>query len=250
MAAPLTSTASLHGPICISCMNPPPRQVLKLKSSSSQQAFQSGTHTGRLGSLKAYSPNSSSSASLGKTSVHAHLEAESSIESNDTKFQQQHQVQDFVIPRFVHPFCHTRNPLEEEANRAAQQWYHHYFANTMIPETFYKIQNASFLQTIPVCVHPTAKLSRLEWAIEFYLFLFIIDDVVQHKIHTSSLEDLEEFFLELMVVIISSFPKDHILKENLTKYFNDEIDQKSTKDFAKKVLAQVMQHSKTGMFNK
>jgi hypothetical protein len=178
------------------------------------------------------------------------LQAESSIESNDTKFQQQHQVQDFVIPRFVHPFCHTRNPLEEEANRAAQQWYHHYFANTMIPETFYKIQNASFLQTIPVCVHPTAKLSRLEWAIEFYLFLFIIDDVVQHKIHTSSLEDLEEFFLELMVVIISSFPKDHILKENLTKYFNDEIDQKSTKDFAKKVLAQVMQHSKTGMFNK
>jgi len=69
------------------------------------------------------------------------------------------------------------------------------------------------------------------------LFLFIIDDVVQHKIHTSSLEDLEEFFLELMVVIISSFPEDHILKENLTKYFNDEINHKSTKDFAKKVLA-------------
>jgi len=177
------------------------------------------------------------------------LRAESSIESNDTKFQQRHQVQDFVIPRFVHPFCHTRNPLEEEANRAAQQWYHHYFVNTMIPEKFHKIESMD-LQTMPACVHPTAKLSRLEWAIEFYLFLFIIDDVVQHKIHTSSLEDLEEFFLELMVVIISSFPKDHILKENLTKYFNDEIDHKSTKDFAKKVLARVMQHSKTGMLHK
>ncbi len=178
------------------------------------------------------------------------LQAESSIESNDTKFQQQRQVQDFVIPRFVHPFCHTRNSLEEEANRAAQQWYHHYFANTIIPEIFYKIKNASFLQTIPVCVHPTAKLSHLEWAIEFYMFLFIIDDVVEHKIHTSSLENLEEFFLELMVVIISSFPKDHILKENLAKYFDDEIDHKSTKDFAKKVLARVMQHSKTGMLHK
>jgi hypothetical protein len=177
------------------------------------------------------------------------LQAESSIESNGTKFQHQRQVQDFVIPRFVHPFCHTRNSLEEEANRAAQQWYHHYFANTMIPETFYKIKNAT-LQTIPVCVHPTAKLSRLEWAIEFYMFLFIIDDVVGHKIHTSSLEDLEEFFLELMVVIISSFPKDHILNGNLTKYFNDEIDHKSTKDFATKVLARVMQHSKTGMLHK
>ncbi len=101
-----------------------------------------------------------------------------------------------------------------------------------------------------VCTHPTSKLSRLEWAIEFYMFLFIIDDMVEHKIDTSSLEDLEEFFLELMVVIISSFPKDHILKENLTKYFNDEIDHKLTKDFANKVLARVMQHSKTCMLHK
>ncbi len=176
------------------------------------------------------------------------MQAESSIESNDTKFQQQHQVQDFVIPRFVHPFCHTRNPLEEEANRAAQQWYHHYFVDTMNPEFFYKIKNMD-LQTIPAGVHPTAKLSRLEWAFEFYLFMFIIDDLVEQKTRASSLEDLEEFFLELMVVIISSFPEDHILKENLTKYFNDEIDHKSTKDFAKKVFARVMQHSKTGMFS-
>jgi hypothetical protein len=50
-----------------------------------------------------------------------------------------------------------------------------------------------------------------------------------------------------MVVIISSFPKDHLLKENLTKYFDDEVDHKLTKDFAEKVLARAMQHSKTGM---
>jgi len=139
--------------------------------------------------------------------------------------------------------------LEEEANQATQQWYHHYFVNTMILEKFHKTESMD-LQTIPACVHPTAKLSRLEWAFEFYMFMFIIDDLVEHKTHASSLEDLEEFFLELMVVIISSFPEDHILKENLTKYFNDEIDHKSTKDFAKKVLARVMQHSKTGMLHK
>jgi hypothetical protein len=46
-----------------------------------------------------------------------------------------------------------------------------------------------------------------------------------------------------MVVIISSFPEDQILKENLGKYFNDEIDRKSTKGFPEKVLAQVSQHS-------
>jgi hypothetical protein len=129
--------------------------------------------------------------------------------------------------------------------QAAQQWYCHYFADcTMNLETFYKIKNVNF-QTIPVSVHSTAKLSHLEWAFEFYMFLFSIDDVVGHKTRSSSLEDLEEFFLELMVVIISSFPKDHLLKENLTKYFDDEIDHKLTKDFAEKVLARAMQHSKT-----
>jgi hypothetical protein len=89
MAAPLTSTASLHGPICISCMNPPPRQVPKLKSSSSQQAFQSRTHTGRFGCLKAYSPNSSSSGSLGTTSVHAHLEVHIIINPQTTPLKKQ-----------------------------------------------------------------------------------------------------------------------------------------------------------------
>ncbi|KAH9546256.1 hypothetical protein CY35_12G085200 [Sphagnum magellanicum] len=105
------------------------------------------------------------------------------------------------------------------------------------------------LQTIPACVHPTAKLSRLEWAFEFYMFMFIIDDLVEHKTHASSLEDLEEFFLELMVVIISSFPEDHILKENLTKYFNDEIDHKSTKDFAKKYLRELCNILKQVLMN-
>jgi hypothetical protein len=87
---------------------------------------------------------------------------EGPLKSNDTRFQQQHQFHDFIIPRFIPPFSNQCNPLEEEANQAAQQWYHHYFSSTIIPETFYKIKNASFLQTIPVCVHPTAKLSRLE----------------------------------------------------------------------------------------
>jgi len=196
--------------------------------------------------MKAYVPNLPSSVRLATTSFRAHMEEkmEGSTRSNDTKFQQ-HQVQNFVIPRFIPPFCHKRNPLEEEAIQAAQQWYCHYFADsTMTLETFYKMKNMNF-QTIPVSVHSTAKLSHLEWAFEFYMFLFSIDDVVGHKTRSSSLEDLEEFFLELMVVIISSFPEDHLLEENLTKYFDDEIDHKLTKDFAEKVLARAMQHSKT-----
>jgi hypothetical protein len=137
---------------------------------------------------------------------------EGPLKSNDTKLQQQHPFHDFIIPRFIPPFSHKRNPLEEEANRAAQQWYHHYFSSTIDPETFYKIRNVG-PQFIPTCVHSTAELSRLEWVLEYYLFLFVIDDVVECKSRTSSLEDLEELFLELMVIIISSFPKDQILKE-------------------------------------
>jgi hypothetical protein len=132
--------------------------------------------------------------------------------------------------------------LEREADQAAQQWFHHYFGSTTIDETFDNIKKDT-TQIIPVSVHSTAELSRLEWAFEFYRFLYAIDDVVDCKARTSTLEDLEDFFVELMVVIISSFPEDQILKENLGKYFTDEIDRKSTKDFPEKVLAQVLQHS-------
>jgi hypothetical protein len=67
---PLYSVSSvLHGTVCISPMNVP-RLALELSSSSSQ-AFQSRTHTGGAGGfgrMKAYGPNSSSSAT---TVVHA-----------------------------------------------------------------------------------------------------------------------------------------------------------------------------------
>jgi hypothetical protein len=80
---------------------------------------------------------------------------------DDVKLQQHNQVQDFVIPKFEPPFYHKRNPLETEADRAAQQWFHHYFGNTTILETFHNIKKDT-TQTIPVAVHPTAELSRLE----------------------------------------------------------------------------------------
>ncbi|CAM6029117.1 unnamed protein product [Sphagnum balticum] len=238
---PLSSVSSvLHGAVCISPMN-----VLRLAlelSSSSSQAFQSRTHTagGGFGRMKAYGPNSSSSAT---TVVHAQLQAVEGLKHlDDLKLHQHNQVQDFVIPKFVPPFYNKRNPLEIEANRATQQWFHHYFGNTTILETFDNLKKDT-TQTIPVAVHSTAELRRLEWAFEYYKFLFAIDDVVNCKTRTSTLEDLEDFFVELMVVIISSFPEDQILKENLGKYFDDEIDGKSTKDFPEKVLAQVLQHS-------
>jgi hypothetical protein len=211
MAVPLlqTSTVRVQGAICFSYMNPK-RQVWELKSSSSR-AFPCRTRPGHFGCMKASGPNSSSLASSATNT--AHLEAiEGPLKSNDTKFQKQHHFHDYIIPRFIPPFSHKRNPLEEGANRAAQQWYHHYFSSTINPETFHKINNAG-TQFIPTCAHSTAELSRLEWVFEYYLFLFVIDDVVECKSRTSSLEDLEELFLELMVIIISSFPKDQILKE-------------------------------------
>lgn len=238
---PLSSVSSvLYGAVCISPTNVP-RLALELSSSSSQ-AFQSRTRIGGggFGRMKAYGPNSSSSAT---TVVHAQLQAVEGLKDlDDLKLQQDNQVQNFVIPKFEPPFYPKRNPLETEADRAAQQWFYHYFGNTTILETFDNIKKDT-TQTIPVAVHPTAELSRLEWAFEFYQFLFAIDDVVNCKTRTSTVEDLEDFYAELMVVIISSFPEDQILKENLGAYFNDEIDRESIKDFPEKVLAKVSQHS-------
>jgi len=70
---PLSSVSSvLHGAVCISPINVP-RLALELSSPSSQ-AFQSSKHTaaaGGFGRMKAYGPNSSSSAT---TVVHAQLQ--------------------------------------------------------------------------------------------------------------------------------------------------------------------------------
>jgi hypothetical protein len=69
---PLSSVSSiLHVAVCISPMNVP-RLALELSSSTSQ-AFQSRTHTaaGGFGRMKAYGPNSSSSAT---TVFHAQLQ--------------------------------------------------------------------------------------------------------------------------------------------------------------------------------
>jgi hypothetical protein len=112
---------------------------------------------------------------------------EGPIKLEDTTIQQI--VQDFIIPKFILPFCHNHNPLEEEVNQTTQQWYHH-FASIIFLETFEKIKKGN-PYIILVSIHPTTELSCLEWAIEFYLFLFVIDDVVECKTRTTSLEDLE-----------------------------------------------------------
>jgi hypothetical protein len=149
------------------------------------------------------------------------------IQLEGTKFQQV--FQDFVFPKFTPPFCHNHDPLEEEAIQVSQQWYNHYFASTLLPETFEKIKKGN-TQIIPSSNHPTAELSRLEWALEFYLFMFHLDDVIECKTRTSSLEDSEELFLELMVLIISSFAQYHILRENLNRFsaMKSMVDQPKT----------------------
>jgi hypothetical protein len=123
MVAPLTSTASLHGPICISYMNAPPRQGPKLTSSSSQ-AFPSRTHSGRFRCFKDYSPNSSSSASLGTTSVHAHLEVHTIInpQTITPKKQQTYKIRVYNL-LFIHSWGYTRlNVFVHRHRIPPQRW--------------------------------------------------------------------------------------------------------------------------------
>ncbi len=79
-------------------------------------------------------------------------------------------------------------------------------------------------------------MSRLEFAIEFVIWLFVVDD--ESLLQRSTLEELVQFQQEIQGVIMSTFPQDKSLQDNLQKSLNDERAHAYTKDFFENVLAQ------------
>jgi len=107
---------------------------------------------------------------------------EVSIQLEDATIQQV--VQDFVIPKFIPPFCHS-HPLEEEASELFNN------GTTTILQALYVLKHLRNSTKGTPILSTQPELSHLEWAIEFYLFLFVIDDVAECKTRIASLEDLE-----------------------------------------------------------
>jgi hypothetical protein len=154
----------------------------------------------------------------------------------DQEVQQRHQAAlDFVVPKYTPPFPYKLNPKVEEANQAALIWFAHHFGSNMSPENFQNIclENPHYLAG---AIYPEAPISRLEFVIEFVIWLFVVDD--ESLLQRSTLEELVQFQQEIQGVIMSTFPQDKSLQDNLQKCLNDERAHAYTKGFFENVLAQ------------
>ncbi|KAH9546825.1 hypothetical protein CY35_11G001100 [Sphagnum magellanicum] len=150
--------------------------------------------------------------------------------------QRQQDALDYVVPKYTPPFICKMNPNVEEANKLALVWFAHHFQSSMSPKNFQDIclVNCHYLAGAS---YPEASISCLEFVIEFMIWLFTMDD--ESLPQRSTLEELVQFQQETQAVIMSTFPEDKSLQDNLQKYLNDERAFEYNKDFLEKVLAQV-----------
>ncbi len=152
---------------------------------------------------------------------------------------QQHQQDalDYVVPKYTFPFICKMNPNVEKANKLALVWFAHHFQYNMSPKIFEDIclVNCHYLLGI---AYPKASISHLEFMIEFMIWVYTIDDESLPQINT--LVELVQFRQETQTVIMSTFPENKSLQDNLQKYLNDERAFEYNKGFLEKVLAQVI----------
>jgi hypothetical protein len=152
--------------------------------------------------------------------------------------QRQQALLDFVVPDFNPPFPLSLNPGLEEANKAALEWASHYFESLMSPENFQALFYKADPHRLAGLCYPDAPISRLEFAIEFVTWLYVLDDEsIQYQ--KRSWEESIQMQVEIQAVIMSAFPQDQILRENLVECVNSEVGRfESLKDFVDNVVAQ------------
>jgi hypothetical protein len=150
--------------------------------------------------------------------------------------QRQQDALDYVVPKYTPPFICKMNPNVEEVNKLAIVWFAHHFQSSMSPKNFEDIclVNCHYLAGAS---YPKASIFHLEFVIEFMIWLFTMDD--ESLPQRSTLEELVRFQQETQAVIMSTFPENKSLQDNLQKYLNDERAFEYNKDFLEKVLAQV-----------
>lgn len=136
----------------------------------------------------------------------------------------------YRIPEFCPPWEHKMNPLLSEARIIAKyDWFIRYFGAKLDPRQVHKIVAANthvfvggVTQTTSASVVP-----RLDWAMEYYLLLFVWDDELLYRQLASPLQHC----VEMQLAMVLSFPDDRRLQETLEKYllYHPNFDLESTK---------------------
>ncbi|KAH9546822.1 hypothetical protein CY35_11G001100 [Sphagnum magellanicum] len=241
-----------NGKVCIK-QKKLPVQGVKLQCSLLQTSMLKACNNFRY--INASHSNTISSMLLARRNCHAHLQQgiHGNHEGRNTSYrkvgvgnmqtthnmemqQRQQDALDYVVPKYTPPFICKMNPNVEEANKLALVWFAHHFQSSMSPKNFQDIclVNCHYLAGAS---YPEASISCLEFVIEFMIWLFTMDD--ESLPQRSTLEELVQFQQETQAVIMSTFPEDKSLQDNLQKYLNDERAFEYNKDFLEKVLAQV-----------
>jgi len=148
--------------------------------------------------------------------------------------QRQHVALDFIVPDFIHPFPHKFNLGLEQAKEPALKWATHYLKSSTSPKDFKVICND--LPFLTGLSYADAPVSRLDLAIEFVMWMYAGDDEVY--LHRHSLENVVRWHLEIQVIIMSTFPHDKNLQDNLEKsVMGYALGDEYTKGFFEKVVA-------------
>jgi len=148
--------------------------------------------------------------------------------------QRQHAALDFIVPDFIHPFPHKFNPGLEQAKKLALKWATHYLKSSTSPKDFQVICND--LPFLTGLAYADAPVSRLDLAIEFVMWMYAGDDEVYLRRH--SLENVVRWHLEIQVIIMSTFPHNKNLQDNLEKcVMGYVLGDEYTKGFFENVVA-------------
>jgi hypothetical protein len=152
--------------------------------------------------------------------------------------QQQQAALDFVVPDFTPLVPYRMNPGLEEANKKALKWAVHNFESFMSAENFQNLFYRVNPHYLAGGVYPDAPISRLDFAIEFLAWLYVLDDqnLLSQK---CSLEELVQTQLDIQVVIMAAYPQEKSLQDNLVKCVSNELGHfEFTKDFIEKIVTQ------------
>jgi hypothetical protein len=160
----------------------------------------------------------------------------------------QQQARDFHIPEFSPPWTHRIHSSVVEATKAAEEWAMYHFDTLVGSKRFSKIMEANVTDGFAAGVYGTGPAWGVEIAMENFLFLFVLDDEI---LHLASLglpsSSVAQIFLELLLVMMSSFPREKVLEEALERMLAvDEKWELAKRPRIEKFLAQAVQYPGTG----
>ena len=104
------------------------------------------------------------------------------LPTNMEELRLRQQASEFRIPEFSPPWTHHIHPAMEEARRAAEKWARCHYHTLVGSKRFEKIMESNIFDLFASGIYCTgAGAGRVEYGMEYILFLFVLDDEALHR---------------------------------------------------------------------